>query len=146
MTIYSTFARSITVLFILSLTLFLAGCDDNDNAGGVNITSNVQEGISPLAVQFDVETDEFLTGATWNFGDGTKVIPIEPDGSVEHTYTESGTYTVRYNAEGFGEPFTDEIQITVIPNVNLIVSSFAIDTEIDVVDPTNQETVSANIQ
>jgi len=85
------------------------------------------------------------------FGDGITVEPVNPNSSVTHTYTEDGTYIVSVKAElNLEGTQTDAIEITVgsgtstdVGDINLIVSSFAIDRE---VTPGGLETVSAIIQ
>lgn len=118
----------------------------------VSIEASVTEGDVPLTVIFNPVSDDFILSASWDFGDGATADPINPNSSVSHTYTENGTYTVTLNVELLsGGPQTSTIQITatgqpVIPDVNLIISSFAIDTEIEVTNLDNLETVSAIIQ
>ena len=115
----------------------------------VSIEASVTSGVAPLPVVFNAVSDDQILSAEWDFGDGVTANPINPNSSVSHTYTDNGTFTVTLNVELFsGGPQTATIEVTVsgepvIPDVNLIVSSFAIDTE---VTPLGLETVSAIIQ
>ncbi|HBE92099.1 MAG TPA: hypothetical protein DDW55_06060 [Gammaproteobacteria bacterium] len=117
--------RSITVLFIFYVSLLLAGCggggSDNSSTQGdsasdsaVSIEASTVQGEGPLTVKFSAESDDLILGAAWDFGDGVKAVPVNPESSVTHTYTEDGTYTVTLNATlNSGGPHTDTIKITV---------------------------------
>jgi len=68
--------QRIIVLFILSLSLLLAGCggggSDNssiqgeNNASAVSIEASVYEGLAPLTVTFSVEADDLILSASWD--------------------------------------------------------------------------------
>jgi len=112
----------------------------------VTIQSSETEGIGPLDVTFDVSGAGIeIFGATWDFGDG-ETAETAGSASILHTFLNGGEYTVFASVRSnlvstrFDVP---TITVIVLPNVNLIVSSFAIDTE---VTPGGLETVSAIIQ
>jgi len=109
------------------------------------VTASVEEGFSPLDVTFDVSGLTTVSGLTsvtanvmWDFGDG-ETAATNGNSTISHTFTTPGEVTVIVNIEN--REF--RIPITVFPNINLVVSSFAIDTE---VTPNGLETVSAIIQ
>jgi len=122
----------------------------------VTVTASVDEGLIPLTVTFDVRGPSIIiTGATWDFGDGEEAETIGKS-SISHTFVNPGQPIVRVTViarDPSSDNFEFQIPITVLsdtelpdtelPNVNLIVSSFAIDTE---VTPGDWETVSAIIQ
>ena len=135
------------------LFVFVGGCSssdgdgngDGDRAIGVTVTPSVTEGIPPLSVTFDVDGKVALTEpAIWDFDDGTTFESVGTR-SVSHTFLESRTYnvTASFGAIGSDHLIVVATPITVSQNVNLIVSSFAIDTE---VTPGGLETISAIIQ
>ena len=122
-----TFTRSIIVLFILGLSLFMAGCRDGgdgsvETADGiartidstVTIDASVTAGNAPLEVKFHVKSDDLVLSQLWNFGDGATAETINPNSSVKHTYIEDGTYTVSVvTATNLGGQQSDAIEITV---------------------------------
>jgi len=122
-----TFTRSILVLFILGLSLFMAGCGGGgdgsvETADGlgktidstVTIDASVIAGDAPLEVKFHVKSDDLVLSQLWNFGDGATAETINPNSSVKHTYTEDGTYTVSVvTATNLGGQQSDAIEITV---------------------------------
>jgi PKD repeat protein len=135
------------------LFVFVGGCSSSDGDGngdggrsiGVTVTPSVTEGIPPLSVTFDVDGKVALTEpAIWDFGDGTTFESVGTR-SVSHTFLESGTYnvTASFGAIGSDDLIVVATPITVSQNVNLVVSSFAIDRE---VTPGSLETISAIIQ
>jgi len=122
-----TFTRSIIVLFILGLSLFMAGCGGDgdgsvETADGiaktidstVTIDASVTAGNAPLEVKFHVKSDDLVLSQLWNFGDGATAETINPNSSVKHTYTEDGTYTVSVVTNtNLGGQQSDAIEITV---------------------------------
>jgi len=134
------------------LLVFVGGCDSSDGDGNgsdwstsVTVTPSITEGFSPLGVTFDVDGKVALTEpAIWVFDDGTKIESVGTR-SVSHTFLESGVYNVTATFGAIGSEGSIEVnaRITVNRNINLIVSSFAIDTE---VTPHGLETISAIIQ
>ena len=121
------FTRSIIALFILNLTLLMAGCGGDgdgtvETADGigktidstVTIDASVTEGDAPLEVKFYVKSDDLVLSQSWNFGDGDTAETINPNSSVKHTFTEDGTYTVSLVTNtNLGGAQTDSIIITV---------------------------------
>lgn len=97
----------------LSATMFWTGgaCDtsrseiNNDDVDGITAlygpfatfsTQSPRFGPAPLEVCFDLVTEDVITTAAWNFGDGNKSEELEPC----HTYQEQGQYTVSANLTG----------------------------------------------
>ena len=133
----------------------LAGCDSgggNENAvvdnpdNTISVRASTLEGLVPLDVTFTVN-GEFVENVVWDFGDGQTTGTGGTD-SVTHTFVEPGQLTVNAAVTAKTsyidvETFNFVVPINVIPDVNLIVQSFAIDTE---VTPLGLETVSAIIQ
>jgi len=114
------FTRSILVLFILNLSVLMAGCGGSSDGSiktidsTVIIDASVTEGGAPLDVKFNLASDDFILGASWNFGDGETSIPVNPNSSVKHTFIADGTYTVNVKADtNSGGTQTDTITITV---------------------------------
>ncbi len=144
------FVNTIRLLGAISLSMILNGCDSDDATTQVPLTvtiqSSVTEGIGPLDVTFDVSGAGIeIFGATWDFGDG-ETAETAGSASILHTFLNGGEYTVFASVRSnlvstrFDVP---TITVMVLPAVNLIVSSFAIDTE---VTPGGFGTVSAIIQ
>jgi len=138
------------------LFVFVGGCSSSDGDGnggrsiGVTVTPSITEGITPLDVTFDVGGPGVLNqAAIWDFDDGETLESVG-DRSVSHTFLESGHYNVSASFGVIGSenqvvvitPITVS-PITVSRNINLVVSSFAIDRE---VTPGSLETISATIQ
>ena len=112
----------------------------------VIVTASVQEGFNPLNVTFNVSSPSgCIDNVNWSFGDGEGA-ETTGNSSVSHIYVNPGAKPVSVTAiaaDPLSEDYEFNLRINVLPNVNLIVSSFAIDTE---VSPGNFETVSAIIQ
>ncbi len=150
-----SFVKCIKILCLFQLSIFIISCD-GDPLSEVTVTASVDEGLIPLTVTFDVRGPSIIiTGATWDFGDGEEAETIGKS-SISHTFVNPGQPIVRVTVIArdpssgnfeFQIPITvlsdTELPDTELPNVNLIVSSFAIDTE---VTPGDWETVSAIIQ
>lgn len=80
------------VLFALPRQAFAAAtCDNLSVVSGNN-------SFVPAKVTFDVHTSEYTGDFGFYFGDGTSVDSQKPE--VSHTYTASGTYTVKAFAGG----------------------------------------------
>jgi len=130
---------------LVHLFIIVGGCDESgDGSPVVTVTSSVTDGFAPLGVTFDVDKNVMVTATKWNFGDGET---LETAGaiSVSHTFFESGQYSVTASFEVANSvsPTVVIIPITVTQDINLVVASFAIDTE---VTPGSLETISAIIQ
>lgn len=97
----------------LSATMFWTGgaCDtsrsviSNDDVDGITAlygpfatftTQSPRFGPAPLEVNFELVTEDVITSASWNFGDGERSEELEPS----HTYEEQGQYTVTANLVG----------------------------------------------
>ena len=63
-------------------------------APDVSFTADVMQGTVPLTVQFTDTSENSPTSWLWSFGDGVSSTLQNPS----HTYSESGTYTVRLTA------------------------------------------------
>ena len=157
-----SFVKCIKVFCLFQISIFLVSCDgDGDPLSEVTVTASVDEGFNPLTVTFNVGGPSIIiTGATWDFGDGEEAETIGKS-SISHTFVNPGQPIVRVTViarDPSSDNFEFQIPITVLsdtelpdtelpdtelPNVNLIVSSFAIDTE---VTPGGVETISAIIQ
>jgi len=59
-------------------------------------TQSPRFGPAPLEVNFELVTEDVITSASWNFGDGERSTELEPS----HTYQEQGQYTVTANLVG----------------------------------------------
>ena len=140
------FGKYLRLLGVIQLSVFLVSCGGGDPLSEVTVTASVDEGFNPLTVTFDVRGPSIIiSGGTWNFGDGEEAETFGAS-SITHTFVNSGKVTVQVTVivrDPSSGDFKFEIPINVLPNVNLIVSSFAIDTE---VTPGGLETVSAIIQ
>jgi len=112
----------------------------------VIVTASVQEGFNPLNVTFNVSSPiGCIEKVDWRFGEGDVVVTTG-NASVSHIYVNPGAKSVAVigtAADPLSENYEFNIPINVLPNVNLIVSSFAIDTDLT---PGGLETVSAIIQ
>jgi PKD repeat protein len=145
--------KTIALSCVLLLTLFITGCNDddddvNDDSTEITVSASRTEGIAPLNVSFDVHgIDEAdINSIYWDFGDGTvqSTSYLSDSFSVSHTYTTRGTHTVSALVYTWNDGvFAGQRNITVFPDVNLVVSSFAIDDEFT---PGGEETISAIIQ
>lgn len=155
------FIKFIHFLCWISLAVLLVGCDSDggDTSSTVTITPSVVNGIAPLDVIFNVSGANVLTGLNWDYGDGDteETIGSSP---VLHTFGTPGEFIVSVRGgtiDVFSPAPQFEILITVLPDptlgpsginpdlqdVNLVITSFAIDTELT---PGSFETVSAIIQ
>ena len=142
--------KTIGLSCVLLLTLFITGCNDDDDNDSteVTVTASRTEGIAPVTVSFDVQgiDDADINSISWDFGDGTGASTsyLSDSYDVSHTYTTTGTHTVTAIVYAWGGGvYTGLSRVIVIPDVNLVVSSFAIDPEFT---PCDIETVSAIIQ
>lgn len=94
------------------------------NTPVVQFTGSPASGTAPLTVYFTDQSTNSPTSWSWNFGDGGTSTAQHPS----HTYTSSGTYTVRLtasNAEGTGDPSTKTNYISVsapLPNAQFTAS------------------------
>lgn len=94
------------------------------NTPVVQFTGSPASGTAPLTVYFTDQSTNSPTSWSWNFGDGGTSTAQHPS----HTYTLSGTYTVRLtasNAEGTGDPSTKTNYISVsapLPNAQFTAS------------------------
>ncbi len=156
-------------VFLLPLAIYLAGCDSDappgDPSAIVSILRSGTEGVVPFTVTFSPEVENTrVFSVTWDFGDGTPLRTSLRTDSISHTYFEPGVYTVTatFDADRVSvELSVYEVQLTALltdpgiggggggggddedPNVNLVITSFAIDSE---TTPGGFETVSAIIQ
>ncbi len=145
-----SFVNTAYLLGAISLSMILNGCDSDEATVqapmAVRIGSSVTEGVGPLSVTFDVSGAGIeIFRATWDFGDGETAQTVG-SASILHTFLNAGEYTVSASVRSNSLSARSDvptITVIVLPNVNLIVSSFAIDTE---VTPGGLETVSAIIQ
>lgn len=141
--------KAVCFTVMVQIFILLGGCNvDGGDGGPANLTvqPSVTEGFAALDVTFNViESNIVLVGADWDFGDGTTFKPDSASDSVSHTFSEPGQYTVSasFRESSSLSPTVFEIPITVLPDVNLVVASFAIDAD---VTPGGLETVSAIIQ
>jgi len=155
----STFVKYICLLCVIQLSVILIGCDDSpyQGPGGIGdtgdttlseatVTADVHEGFNPLDVTFNVSgLSGVFVDVTWDFGDG-ETAETTGNSSISHIFTTPGSVIVRITISDGNSTSGDlefQIPLTVLPNVNLVVSSFAIDTE---VTPGGLETISAIIQ
>ena len=141
------FIKYLRLLGVIQLSVFLVSCDGEPiTLATVAVTASVNEGFNPLTVTFDVRgPDIIISGATWDFGDDEEAQTIGAS-SITHTFVNPGKVTVLVTViarDSSSGDFKFDIPINVLPDVNLIVSSFAIDTE---VTPGGLETISAIIQ
>ena len=140
------FVKYVRLLGVIQLSVFLVNCGGGDPLSEVTVTASVDEGFNPLTVTFDVRGPSIIiSGATWDFGDDEEVQTIGAS-SITHTFVNPGKVTVLVTViarDSSSGDFKFDIPINVLPDVNLIVSSFAIDTE---VTPGGLETISAIIQ
>jgi len=160
------FIKYLRFLCVIQLSVFLVGCDATPyegpgvlaDAGGtpppdggcpiseIIVTASVQEGFNPLNVTFNVSSPSgCIDGVDWFFGDGGGA-KTTGNSSVSHIYVNPGAKPVHVTASPtnpLSEVYKFEIPINVLPNVNLVVSSFAIDPE---VTPGSLETISTIIQ
>jgi len=144
--------KYINLLCVFQLSVLLVSCDGNPYLGPggtlpeVTVSASVQEGFNPLDVTFDVSgLDSTTDVVTWDFGDGDTA-ETNGNSSISHTFVTAGNVNVLVTvSDGFetSEDIQLRIPITVLPDVNLVVSSFAIDTE---TTPRGYETISAIIQ
>ena len=147
-----SFVKCISLLCVIQLSVILVGCDGSPYKGPggtlseASVTASVHEGFNPLDVTFNVSgLSGVIADVTWDFGDG-ETAATTGNSSMSHTFITPGKVTVlvtindRTSTSGALE---FRIPLTVLPDVNLVVSSFAIDAE---TTPGGQETVSAIIQ
>jgi plastocyanin len=144
-----TSSLSIIVFFILNFSFLIAGCGgggdgtieevDDSNVktidSSVTIDASTIQGESPLEVKFNVDSNDLILSALWNFGDGESVEvspnnptgPINPNSSIKHTFTEEGTYTVSVVATtNSGGEQNDEIEVTVGSGVSFPVTKLTL--------------------
>ena len=148
----NTLLKVIVLSGLLALTTFLPGCgggSDSDDPINVSITASKTEGIAPLTVSFDVNgVDEAdISSIYWDFGDGTGQSSsyLADDHDVSHTYTTAGPFTVTVYVNTWNDGAASSLaRVKVFPDVNLVVSSFAIDNKITPCqdDPTDPDIVS----
>ena len=129
-------------MLLLGVLIFQVSCggDEQNPAATASIEPTHSEGTVPLEVRFDVSGDK-ITQVDWDFGDGVRTTTTGTS-SAKHVFTRYGQFTVKAQVRG-AEPTTLTHEITVLPDVNLVVTSFAIDRELT---PHSLETVSAIIQ
>ncbi len=93
------------------------------------ITADPTEGLAPLPVSFDgsgsTDPDGSIVTYSWDLGDGT----TSDEMTVEHTYTESGSYTVTLMV-------TDDQDLTSTTETTITVTSAASPTATITADPT----------
>ena len=77
-------------------------------------TADVTRGCVPLVVSFE---DDGVQNPFWDFGDMASSSESDP----EHSYTSSGTFTVRL-FEGQGGPLVGSIDIVVYPEIVVDIS------------------------
>ena len=139
---------SLKVLYLLGMTqlfVFLGSCSGDNADRFITVTPSVTEGFAPLNVTFDfVESNTTVKNVIWDFGDG-EILESDGISSVSHTFFKFGIFDVSVSVDTTTStsPVVFILPITVFQDINLIVSSFAIDTE---VTPGSLETVSAIIQ
>ncbi len=147
-------ARFFRPLIIILISAALSSCsggssgsseqEDGSDQSSVAIIASVSEGFAPLEVTFSVvENGTNVKSVFWDFGDGQSL--SAGDGPVTHTFSASGDYSVSASLDttNSATPVIRTSSITVFKNVNLVVSSFAID---DALTPGSLETISAIIQ
>jgi len=103
-----------------------------------DFTSDVFAGNAPFLVRFRDLSHGDVTGRSWNFGDGS---PASTEKNPEHTYTESGLYTVTLTVDGVGGP-VQEVKVGYV-TVGGLPSLFQDDFETDqgwAVGPLNDAT------
>ncbi len=92
--------------------------DETNNEATVNLpliagfTGTPLQGTAPLTVQFTNWSSGWITGFSWNFGDGgTSTLP-----SPSHVYTQPGTYTVSLTitAQGGGTDVETKVGYVVV--------------------------------
>ncbi|HEY5624531.1 MAG TPA: PKD domain-containing protein [Gammaproteobacteria bacterium] len=162
----NSITRTPSLCAVLAASMVLVACDSSDvprefRVPEVTINPSEESGVVPFSVVFDVEASHVeLFGGTWDFGDGNGT-QSQGASAVAHTYTTPGEYeisavftadsvTIRttvyttmvfaFENDGQGGPIGGDPED---PDVNLVVSSFAIDRE---VTPGTPETISAIIQ
>ena len=141
-----SFLKYINLLCAIQLSIFLVSCGDGDGTlPPVTVTASETEGFNPLSVTFYVSgPSSLISGATWFLPDET--VHTFGTESLTHIFVNPGEVIVHVSVNA-RDPSSDdyefEIPLTVLPNVNLVVSSFAIDDE---VTPGGLETISAIIQ
>jgi len=165
------FVKYFGLLCVMQLSAFLVGCDGNtyegpgllpdaegNSPGGstpppdgavpkseILVTASVEEGFNPLNVTFNVSSPSgAIERVEWSIGNDT--VETTGNASIPYTFVNPGRKTVSVTAftdDQFSEDYQFKLTINVLPNVNLVVSSFAIDAE---VTPGSLETISAIIQ
>ena len=101
----------------------VTGSIEPPNAG---IIVNTSSGTAPLSVQFHDNSTGDVTTRTWDFGDGVTA----SEGSISHTYRNSGSYPVTLIIKGPAGESRAEVTITVselkVPDI-APVSTFSVD-------------------
>ena len=137
-------SKVIYLFGIAQLFVFIGGCESDNVDRQITVTPSITEGFAPLDVTFDLAHNYTVKKVIWDFGDG-EILETDDILSVSHTYFDFGNFdvTVSLDVTTSAAPIEIKIPIAVAKDINLVVSSFAIDTE---VSPGNLETVSAIIQ
>jgi len=87
-----------------------------------NVGINIQDNCLGDSSSFSLTSNQNITSALWNFGDGTTSTVINPS----HTYTLAGTYTVTVSATNSTETINKSRTITIfaLPVANPIAPIF----------------------
>lgn len=93
--------------FIPALLILFASCKKEPSI------SSIEAVIDGYAVTFSAVVSD-ASDYTWDFGDGTTSTEVSPT----HTYTASGTYTVKLTVEGKGGEATSSKEVKILPSVS----------------------------
>ena len=106
-------------VLVLAAALAVSGCISTSSPHA-KFTKTPKEGYPPLEVTFDASASSSPNGAIvsyeWDFGDDEAGSGV----TVEHTYTEKGTYSVTLvvtDSTGATAARTDEVQALSLPPV-----------------------------